>query len=381
MYDHIYIHIPFCRSKCIYCDFYSTPSQARVEQVVEGLIAEFDARHHEMQTPPTTIYLGGGTPSILPLPLLSRLLAHIRPTATDYAEITLEVNPDDVDADKVAAWRRMGINRVSIGVQSLSDPILRTIRRRHTAAEAIEAIRTIHDGGITNISADLIYGLPGLDNDRWQSDLRALLELPISHLSAYCLTYHEGTPLYTMWQRGKVTPADDDTVAAQYDILCKTAAAAGFEHYEISNFALPGRRSRHNSSYWDSRHRWLGIGPSAHSFDGSTRRIDLPDISAWLNVLPLPFEVEEETGLDRLNDYIVAALRTADGLCLGSIPEPYRNRLLARAARFISNGPLRLETGETGEAGETYLRIPASEWLISDYYIRELLLDEADFAD
>lgn len=359
----LYIHIPFCRSKCIYCDFYSSPSMKNMEAVVDGLLTEFNARRAEIRGDFETIYIGGGTPSVLPPELLRRLISGL--PVDDAVEFTIEVNPDDVNTDTVAAWRDCGINRVSMGVQALDDTILKRMGRRHSASQALGAVATLIDGGIGNISADLIYGLPWLTDDAWRSELRTMFGTGINHLSAYCLTYHEGTMLYKMMESGRVNPADDDTVASQFEILGREAAKAGFEHYEISNLAHPGYRSRHNSAYWDPGHIWLGIGPSAHSFDGRVRRIDVMPASVWLERLPQPFDIDEEDALDLVNDNIVTALRTADGLDLSTVPDEYRDGLLKDAASFIESGDMIFDGKR--------LTIRRSRWLTSDYYIRNLL--------
>lgn len=360
----LYIHIPFCRSKCIYCDFYSVPRRQDVDRVIDGLISEYQARRHEIAADFDTIYIGGGTPSVLTPAQLTRLFALL--PVSQAREITIEVNPDNVTPDIVRLWRELGINRVSIGVQSLDDGILRSIGRRHDSARALRAIDTLLHEDIDNISADMIYALPGLTPQMWENHLERILRSGIKHLSAYCLTYHEDTPLYRLWEKGKILPASDEIIEQQFDILRQLTAREGFEHYEISNFALPGWRSHHNSSYWDPNSSWLGIGPSAHSFDGKKRRIDHPDISRWIESLPTPFEIDEETPLDIVNDNIVTALRTLEGLDLRTVPAEYRPTILAEARPFIISGHMTLR--------DDHLAIHPSKWLLSDHYIRTLLL-------
>lgn len=360
----IYIHIPFCRSKCIYCDFYSRPQISRFESLVDGLIEEFQARRNEIAEPYTTIYIGGGTPSILPIDQLSKLVTKV--TMDLVQEFTIEANPDDVTREKVLAWKDLGVNRVSLGVQTFNDKVLRQIGRRHDSHQAVEAIHLLNENGIGNISADLIYGLPGIDQEMWEADLKTMLSLPISHMSAYCLTFNEGTMLYKLLQKGKVREMSDDDAILRFEALRRLTAEAGFEHYEISNFAKPGYRSKHNSSYWNPRHTWLGIGPSAHSFDGRVRRIDYPNLDLWLKKLPRPYEIDEETQLDRINDIIVTSLRTVEGLDIGEIPEHYREGLLRDASEYIDKGFMTLNGN--------YLSIPPQHWLMSDCYIRDLII-------
>lgn len=360
----LYIHIPFCHSKCVYCDFYSTPRRGGMDEFVDGLIKEFIFRRTEIPTPFSTVYLGGGTPSILSEQNLEKIFNLILPYCSAQ-EITIEANPEDITKDKVDFWREIGINRLSIGVQSLDDNILRRLGRRHSSKKALEAINIIRSAGISNISADLIYALPGLTSESWRTALRTIFSTGIKHLSAYCLTYHEGTSLHRMLKNGKIIATPDEEIECQFEILRNESLDAGFEHYEISNLSLPGFRSRHNSSYWSADSVWLGLGPSAHSFDGRIRRIDYSDTGRWLNSLPSPFEIEDESELDLINDIIVTSLRTFEGLDLNVIPEEYRDSILKDAASFISEGHMRLH--------DNRLSIPSSRWLMSDFYIRELI--------
>lgn len=359
----LYIHIPFCRSKCIYCDFYSVPRLSTMENVVDGLIKEYKHRCHEIIGTTETIYFGGGTPSIIPIEQLSKLATHL--PLDNATEITLEVNPDDVNAKNAKEWKEIGINRVSMGVQSLDDKLLRWMRRRHTSAEAIQAIEILKEADINNISCDLIYGIPNMSSSVWCKSITQLLATGITHLSAYCLTYSKGTALDIMYKKGNANPPKDEDIELQFKLLREQTADAGFEHYEISNFCLPGKHSRHNSLYWSPSGRWLGIGPSAHSFDGHTRRIDLPDINNWLKKLPNPIEIDEEDALDRINDIIVSSLRTSNGLNLEALPKEIAESVTTDAQRFINSGQMELKSN--------HLRIPAENWLISDSFIRELI--------
>lgn len=334
-----------------------------MERVVDGIIAEYDCRSSEIDGSFSTIYFGGGTPSIIPIGLLAKILDRL--PVTGAQEITIEVNPDDVTSERARGWKEMGFNRVSMGVQSLNDNILKWMRRRHTSSQALAAIDTLHDAGITNVSCDLIYGIPGMSDKIWIDSLDRLLSTGITHMSAYCLTYAEGTALDIMYSKGKAEPPDEDTISGQFRLLRELSADAGFEHYEISNLCRPGMHSRHNSLYWSADGRWLGIGPSAHSFDGLTRRIDLPDIAQWLSRMPYPVEIDEESPLDRLNDIIVSSLRTARGLDLSGLPEDIAAGVTADARRFIDTGRMVL--------ADNRLRIPPDYWLISDSFIRELI--------
>ncbi len=334
-----------------------------MSEVADGIVAEYLARRQETPGTVTTIYFGGGTPSTLPLPFIRRI-ADALPTS-HVEEFTVEVNPDDVTPDFISGLAGLGVNRISMGVQSLDDNVLRHIGRRHTAAHAIEALKIIRAAGICNISADLIYGLPGQTQAGWEHDLRTLLAAGITHLSAYCLTYHEGTPLFRMAKAGKIAPASDDELALRFTALRRITQDAGFRHYEISNRAVPGFESKHNSTYWSPDGKWLGLGPAAHSFDGKTRRYNPLDISSWLAILPNPSLIVAETGLDRLNDHIVTALRTEEGLNLLTIPPAVAQSLIHDAERFISQGCMTLS--------DNHLAIPPDLWLISDAFIREMI--------
>ena len=264
-----------------------------MEEVVNGIIMEFESRKDEIDEAFTTIYIGGGTPSVVPVDILLPLIESL-PTES-VREFTIEANPDNITPELVARWKQADINRVSLGVQTLDDKVLKSIGRRHNGRQAIEAIKMIAEGGINNISADLIYGLPGISQNRWEQDLDAILSTPVTHLSAYSLTYTEGTMLHKMWQQNRITPLSDEETELRFNTLRNMTAAAGFEHYEISNFAKKGYKSQHNSTYWMPEGKWLGLGPSAHSFDGTTRRIDIPDTSEWLSRLPNPYTIDEET--------------------------------------------------------------------------------------
>ena len=245
----IYVHVPFCRAKCAYCDFYSVARPEMAEAYVDAVIREFRLRRGELGDGAVrTLYFGGGTPSLLSPDQFALLSSYFDKDGIE--EFTIEVNPDDVTPEKIDAWLQSGVNRISIGVQSLDDDELRSVGRRHNARQALDAIALIRSKGIDNISGDLIYGLPGQTLDSFRRSLEGLINAGITHLSAYSLSYEEGTLLWRRLQEGKVTPADEELTLAMYAALCEQARLARFEHYEISNFALPGYRSRHNSSYW-----------------------------------------------------------------------------------------------------------------------------------
>lgn len=359
----LYIHIPFCHSKCIYCDFYSMPQTDRLDALLDALPREYDLRKNEIAEPFTTVYIGGGTPSIIDPANLARLCKVL--PVSDAEEFTIEVNPEDVTSEHIKAWREIGINRISMGIQSFDDDELHAIRRRHSAADAIKAVELLLDGGINNISCDLIYGLPGQSIMSWQTSLKRLLDYRLPHISSYCLSYEPGTALHARMIAGKVTPTDDEILSDMYNILCYEAVKAGYEHYEISNFALPGMRSRHNSSYWTGT-PYLGLGPGAHSYDGSIRRFNPGNLKEYID-FPSITVVDEETEDERFNDLLITALRTSDGLDISVLP-PERADYINNAVKpFIANG--QIITNEIGR-----LRISESAWFQSDTILRELII-------
>lgn len=364
----LYIHIPFCHSKCAYCDFYSIPRRGLTEQFVDALCHELDSRIASWPYDISTVYLGGGTPSSLSDEMLRRITAHL--PGCDYEEFTMEVNPEDVTLERARSWMGMGIDRISMGVQSLDDDVLHTIGRRHTAAEAIEAYRTLRRAGFTNISLDLIYGLPGQSVVGWRDTLMRILDLHPEHLSAYSLSYEEGTRLNAMRMAGKITETPAETVEEMYVTLTSTARIAGYEHYEISNFALPGRRAVHNSRYWDLT-PYLGIGPGAHGWDGTMRFSNIPSVKEYVSGRGIGSrQVEEESNAERFNDLVFTALRTSEGLDLDKTARLFGEKLtdtLIRTARrrHVKAGNVVLTPSR--------LVIPESRWLISNDIISDFM--------
>lgn len=326
----LYIHIPFCQSRCIYCDFYSQTDLSLREAYVDALCQEIHERLHE---PPSTIYLGGGTPSQLTTPQLRRLFQAIAETAPwpKETEITLEANPDDLSPTRLAELRALPINRLSLGIQSFNDERLRFIHRRHTAQQAIAAVYECHKAGFTNLSIDLIFGFPGQTLKEWEADLNQALSLPITHLSAYALSYEEGTPLTRMLQRGEVVEVDEQVSVDMYNLLCDKLSTAGFRHYEISNFCRPGFHSRHNSAYW-TEVPYLGIGAGAHSYGGHTRSWHPASISTYINNVRARAR-EALTPAQRFDERILTRLRTAEGLDLGRVAADFGEAWLADLLR------------------------------------------------
>lgn len=364
----IYVHIPFCHAKCAYCDFFSTPfAEKFAEEYVSAIEAEYLYRRNELSDPVTTIYIGGGTPSCIDRRLLDRLFAFL--PSGGIEEYTIEVNPEDV-SDDFALWLKNDtpVSRVSMGVQSLDDNVLRTIGRRHTASEAIAAYQALKSAGL-DVSLDLIYGLPGQDMDSWRSSLEKVLDLKPEHLSCYLLSYERGTRLTAMKQAGKIAEASEAEVMAMYDVLTQKTSAAGYGHYEISNFALPGHRARHNSSYWNLT-PYLGLGTGAHSFDGKIRRFNPNDIKKYLGCGGIGFAVAEEENLsERYNDYIITALRTDAGVDLKLIETLFGGSLAAQTERKTAGF---VESGKMWRNGDR-AGIVERHWLTSDAIMLEFI--------
>ena len=308
----LYVHIPFCKKRCLYCDFFSTTLLARRKEYVEAVLAEIAARKHEADTI-RTIYLGGGTPSMLEAADIARILQAIG--LSNAEEITMEMNPGDVNPSYLQAIRDAGIDRLSIGIQSFQDPLLRLIGRRHDAQQALTAVKMAQKAGFDNLSVDLMYALPTQTMDQWHADIETALRLGIQHISSYGLMYEEGTALTQQLEAGTIEPIDEDTENAMYDILCERLKEAGFVHYEVSNFALPGFEAKHNSRYWDHT-PYIGIGAGAHSLIGRTRSWNPSDLDTYISGIKngtLQRESEHLTDRDWYNEQIMLGLRTCRG--------------------------------------------------------------------
>lgn len=353
----LYLHIPFCPSRCIYCDFYSTTQLQRREQYVEALCREIQSS--DTRQPVQTIYLGGGTPSQLSHEQLSRIFHTIynKYHVSPEAEVTLEANPDDLTPAYVQALRTLPVNRLSIGVQTFDDSRLRLLRRRHTAAQAAEAVRRARQAGLANVSIDLMFGFPGQTLAQWEADIDSALSLGVQHVSAYSLMLEDGTALTRMVESGQLREPDEETARQMYALLISRLCKAGFDHYEISNFALPGFRSRHNSSYWNDT-PYQGFGAAAHSYDGRTRSWNPSDLDAYLRLWSQPRtaapacaaeeirESETLTDSQRYDERVLTRLRTREGIDLDALRRDFgdaRLRYLLRLARpHVEAGRLRI---------------------------------------
>lgn len=317
----IYIHIPFCSKKCTYCDFHFSTSFATYEgKMIEALVSEIKSRSAEINESIKTIYFGGGTPSLLKIQDLKKILETIQAhyQVEKDAEITFEANPENINSENVEAWKEIGINRLSIGIQSFDEEDLLWMNRAHNSNESIQAVKIAQENGISNISVDLIYGLPNMDEKRWSKQIEKALSLEVKHISAYCLTVEEKTKLNQLVLEHKITPANNEMQAKHFEILQKKLKQAGFIQYEISNFGKENYFSKHNSAYWKGE-KYLGIGPSAHSFDGLSRSWNISNNTAYIKGIEKQernFTAEKLSVKDNFNELILTGLRTIWGVNL-----------------------------------------------------------------
>ena len=368
----LYIHIPFCKQLCHYCDFYSCISLAKMNPVMEALLREMELRRNFLSSDKlSTLYIGGGTPSVYTPRELGQLTARAQELwdCSRLEECTVEANPDDLTPAYLEALRQEGFNRLSIGIQSFIDRDLRLMNRRHTATGAEKAVREAQQAGFDNISIDLIYGIPGMSDREWKNNLERALALNIPHISAYHLTIEPRTVFGKRAAQGKFTPVDEETSQRQYLILHRTLTEAGYEHYEISNFARPGCRSHHNSAYWTGE-PYLGIGPSAHSFDGRRRSWSPPSVVRYLEELESGTLYEEETlsEEERYDELVMTSLRRMEGVNTAELERRFGTDKLhyfeASARRFVETGIL--------ERKDRHYRLKPEEYLVSDSVICDL---------
>lgn len=370
----IYIHVPFCKTRCAYCDFFSTTLHDMKSRYVDALCQELVMRRNYLHdTPIGTLYFGGGTPSQLSENDFHSIFNQIEKVYGLEAceEITLEANPDDLTDDYVEMLTTLPFNRISMGIQTFHEPTLQLIGRRHTAQEAIEAVHRCQQQGFTNISIDLIYGLPGETLEQWKEDLLMAFSLKVQHISAYHLTYEQGTRLWQMLQRKEICEVDEDTSVELFRILCEEMQKAGYEHYEISNFALPGFRSRHNSAYWHEV-PYLGCGPGAHSFDGDSREWNVSSLPKYIEALEQGQRNYEQETLDkdtRYNEFIMTRLRTCEGFSLSDLQQrfgqTYHDYCLHLATPYMRQGLLLQK--------ENTLRLSREGIFVSDDIISDLM--------
>ena len=328
----IYIHIPFCQKRCTYCDFYTEVAPQLIPNLIDSIIKELDIRKDYLpDSAINTIYFGGGTPSILSKEQFSKIFEAIfsKYSVNENAEITFEANPDDLTTDFFESISSLPFNRISIGIQSFGDEDLKRINRRHTAIQAIESVRNAQQAGFKNISIDLIYGLPSQTLEKWEKQLDIALSLNVQHISSYGLTYEEGTVLWKQREKGILNVVEDETMNKMYLLLVKKMKENGFDAYEISNFARPDFRSRHNTSYW-KQEPYMGLGPSAHSYDLISRQWNVASIKDYIHAIETNtvfFEREELTIQDRYNDFVMVSLRTSEGIDLKTLEHEFGLKL------------------------------------------------------
>lgn len=364
----LYFHIPFCKRVCAYCDFYKSADLGRMAEVVAAMHRELDGQRAYLGGEAIrTRYFGGGTPSLCTPQQIGELLEHAAGLfdCTAVEETTLEANPDDLSGPYLDALRRAGIDRLSVGIQSFDDACLRLMNRRHTAAQAVEAVKRARAAGFDNLTVDLIFGIPGFGGDSLRRSLDAALALAPEHISAYHLTIEPDTAFGRRTARGEFAPVEERVSEEEFLTVHCTLTQAGYEHYEVSNFALPGRRAHHNAAYWHGA-KYLGIGPAAHSYDGARRHWNAASLDRYVSG-EAP-ESEVLTDRDRRNEYVMTRLRTAEGIDFGEAEPlfgaPRLARLREEARRFVASGML--------VATEKGLAVPPERFLISDAVIGAL---------
>ncbi len=372
----IYIHIPFCKSKCSYCNFYSSIKSNAIDEFVPLLIMEMNQRKDYLTDKQiNTIYFGGGTPSILGAEHYNIILENIYKlyTILPNVEITLEANPDDLNIHILSELYNLGINRLSIGVQSFNNNDLIKINRRHTSEKALETINIAQKVGYKNISIDLIYGLPNQTIEDWEKNIKIATQLPIQHLSIYGLSYELNTPLWRKLQKGNITATSDEEMNEMYRIVVEECYKKKFYQYEISNFAKEGFQSKHNSSYWNMT-TYLGLGPSAHSFNGNERQWNVASLTQYKNAINKHqpyFEKERLTQKDKINECIMLSLRKTEGLSLNKIEQKFglkvKEHIINSANKYIINNNLHQK--------ENKLSLTFQGILISNQIMADLMLD------
>jgi oxygen-independent coproporphyrinogen-3 oxidase len=375
----LYLHIPFCKQACHYCDFHFSTSMGLKGQFVEALVKEMALRQTYLPDPSApleTIYFGGGTPSLLTAEELGQIFSAIQANfqVAPHAEITLEANPDDLTAEKLAVLAASPVNRLSIGLQSFHEPHLRLMNRAHSALESGQAVRQAQAAGFKNISVDLIYGVPAVGHAIWEEDLAQLFALNVPHVSAYALAIEPDTAFGRRLKKGTFVAPPEEFVAQQFEILLAQLRAHGYEQYEISNFCQPGRESRHNSNYWRGV-PYLGLGPSAHSFDGRSRQYAVANnpqyVAAVLERGEVPATTEHLSPLDQANEYLLTTLRTSRGCDLRYLRDALGLNLLADRAEYLNS----LLAQDMATLDNDVLRLTDAGKLLADHITLELFAD------
>lgn len=369
----LYVHIPFCESRCYYCDFYSSTFKGNRKALLSAIQKELmDRKAYLKNEPVRTLYFGGGTPSQLTIEELDKLLQTIfRQYDCQIEELTLEANPEDLSRDYLTALKQLGVNRLSIGIQSFDDADLKRMNRRHTAQTAIDMVQLAQQVGFDNISIDLIYGLPDQTLEGWERNLQQAITLNVQHISAYSLTFEEGSMLTKMKARGEVKEVDEEVSLKMFQTLRKVLSAAGYLPYEISNFSRVGYESKHNSSYWNYV-PYLGVGPSAHSFDGTSRRWNVANSRLYIQSLQEGnpyYEMETLDESTRYNEYVMTSLRKSVGIRKEMVRDLFGDSYYAYFRKmtepFLSDGNLR--------ENQDNIYLSENGIFISDYIIESLL--------
>ena len=374
----IYIHIPFCKQACHYCNFHFSTNKKTLPEMVAAICMEAEQRKDYLDEKIHTIYFGGGTPSMLSITDLEQIL---RSLGTNYdweegIEITLEANPDDINVSKLNDWKALGITRLSIGIQSFFDEELKWMNRAHLAKEAMDCIQLAQLNGFNNLSIDLIYGTFSLSDEGWRKTLEIVIATGVPHLSCYALTVEPKTAMFNMIEKGKIDNVDPDKQARHFEILTTITKAAGYEQYEISNFSLPGFRSRHNSSYWQGE-KYLGLGPSAHSYNGISRQWNVSNNALYLSALEKQgpyFEIEYLTPVQHWNEYIMTSLRTIEGISIQNIREGWGE---TKCISFLEEVAIKIKQGFLIQDGENIVLTAAGKFL-ADGIASDLFLDEIE---
>lgn len=378
----IYIHIPFCKQACHYCNFHFSTSLRYKNELIAALLKEIEIfassptllRWEKGVTAPgiiETIYFGGGTPSLCTKDEIASIIERIDSAfkISRDVEITLEANPDDITEEKLKDWKEAGINRLSIGIQSFFEEDLRWMNRAHNSQQAMDNLQLAAQW-FDNITIDLIYGTPALTNEKWKQNVEKAISLNIPHLSCYALTVEPKTPLDKLIRQHKSEDINPDKQSEQFLLLMQWLGEAGYEHYEISNFAKPGFRSRHNSSYWQGK-KYIGFGPSAHSFDGNARWWNIANNNTYIDSINkgiIPFEKEELTATQKLNEAIMISLRTVEGLDLSKVNEATSLELQAMSRKYIESGLVKLENN--------FLRLTQEGKLLADGIAADLFFTD-----
>lgn len=370
----IYIHIPFCKTRCHYCDFFSCTDQNEISTIINAIIKEIELKKEYLAGEIIeTIYFGGGTPSYISAKFVGQILKTIYTTFTvvKSPEITIEVNPDDITYAKAKTYLNIGINRISVGIQSFENNILRFLGRRHNSLQALSTIEILKDTGFKNISLDLIYGIPNLSQKEWEKTINQVIKLGIQHISAYHLSIEKGTVLHKLLIDNKITLLPDDDGLLQYLLISEMLKKSGYVHYEISNFCELGFESKHNSSYWFGK-KYAGFGPSAHSFDVNSRQWNISSINQYVNQINNNysyFKKENLTLKKKYNEYILTRFRTIQGVTLKELSVLFGDHYLKY---FIAGAQKHLNQKSLIQVKKERFIIPENKWFISDIIISDM---------